>query len=1189
MVVRYRFGEYLLDTQRYALWDQNAWTPLRPKIFAVLLYLLQHRDRVVSKTELLEHIWPAQFIGDGSLNACLMAVRKALGDTGQTQRYIQTLRGYGYRFVALVHEEADEVLAPQPVMQYEAPVTPSVPLAPPASVSTPVGLHDAERRHLTVLYGALADADRLAEQLDPETFREVVQAYHQTCRAVMPRFGGYVARHHEASVLVYFGYPQAHDGAAQHAARAGLALLAAWKPVQARLAQEIGRHIAVCAGIDTGLVVVDEAHDEAPHPPLAVGHTPHRAGLIQAWASPDTVVISAATHRLVEGTLLCVSLGQQTLRGLAQPLALYRVLPETALERGLAVPTSRLLTPLVGREAEVALLLDRWTQVKAGFGQVVLLRGEAGIGKSRLVAALQVQVAQEPHTCLEGRCTPYDQHTAWSPLTTALQRFLQWHPHAPAATQHATLDQVVHQYGLPPATTVPGLALLLGSDLSDEPYDMPFLDPEHQRQQILVALLALLTAVARRQPLVFILEDVHWSDPSTLELLTRLVDAGPAAAIYTLVTCRPPWQPDWVGRAHVTSLVVPRLSPAQAAALVRRVAGSTVLHAEVLDHLVQQTDGVPLFLEELTKTVLESDAFHRPASPPLDLAARLPLPIPSTLQDSLTARLDCLGTAKRLAQVGAMIGREFSYTLLQAITALEDATLQHQLARLVAAELVYQHGLPPQATYVFKHALIRDAAYQSMLQRTRQQLHARLVCLCAESGTPETVLPPALLAHHATQAGLLPQALAYWQQAGAHALQQGAYHEAMSHLQRGFAVLDRLPAGPERLRHETELALALTPVMLIVQGAGSPEVERLTTRAYALSQQLEQSPAMFPALRSLHYVAWTQGQLQTAQELAERLLVLAQTSTDAVLHLEAHLAMGTTLWYGGLCGPALRHLQQGLGARSLTRRLTVQRVPHPELGCLLYSALVLWYLGYPDQAQRRLQEGLAYAAQMAQPHHLVWGQHLGAMFYRLGRQRPQAQALIEAVVQAAAAHGMTLAVAGGQLMQEWALADHPPAPFAQYQPRLTAYRARSGPLGLAQHLVWLAEAYAQHGQYTEGLHALAEARHLAAYTGEQLVCADMLRVHGELLALVWSRPQANAQVPPPPAAEDVLQQALTLARQQEAKILELRAAVSLSRVWQTQGQGARAREVLGAIYAWFTEGFETVDLQEAQALLADLA
>ncbi len=706
--MRYHFGEYLLDTQRYALWDQHAWTPLRPKIFAVLLYLLQHRDRVVAKTELLEHIWPAQCIGDGSVNACLMAVRKTLGDTGQTQRYIQTLRGHGYRFVAPVHEEADEALAPQPGMPYAAPAAPPVPLAPLASVSPMAGLPDAERRHLTVLHGALADADGLAEQLDPETFREVVQAYHQTCQAVMPRFGGYVAQQHEASVLVYFGYPQAHDGAAQHAVRAGLALLAAWEPVQARLAQEIGRHLAVGVGIDTGLVVVDTAHDAALHPLLAVGHAPHRAGLLQASASPDTVVISAATHRLIEGALPCVALGQQTLRGLPQPLALYRVLPETALERGLALPTSRLLPPLVGRKAEMDLLLDRWTQVKAGFGQVVLLRGEAGIGKSRLVAALQAQVAQEPHACLEGRCTPYDQPTAWSPLTTALQRFLQWGPHAPVAAQRATLEQVVQQYGLPLATTVPGLTRLLGSDLSDEPYDLPLLDPEHQRHQILAALLALLTAVAHRQPLLVILEDVHWSDRSTLELLARLVDSGPAAAIYTLVTCRPPWQPAWVDRAHVTALVVPRLSPVQAAALVRRVAGSTVLPVEVLEHLVQQTDGVPLFLEELTKTVLESEALHQATGLPLDLAARLPLPIPSTLQDSLMARLDRLGTAKRLAQVGAMLGREFSYTLLQAITALEEATLHQELARLVAAELVYQQGLPPQATYVLT---LRGALY----------------------------------------------------------------------------------------------------------------------------------------------------------------------------------------------------------------------------------------------------------------------------------------------------------------------------------------------------------------------------------------------------------------------------------------------------------------------------------------------
>ncbi|MBM3225417.1 MAG: tetratricopeptide repeat protein [Candidatus Tectomicrobia bacterium] len=835
-------------------------------------------------------------------------------------------------------------------------------------------------------------------------------------------------------------------------------------------------------------------------------------------------------------------------------------------------PPSRPLTPLVGREAEIAILLERWNQVKAGFGQVVLLRGEAGIGKSRLVAAVCAKIAQEPHVCLEGRCAPYDQHVAWSPLTTALQRFLDWCPHVSPATQCIALEQVAQQYGLPLATTVPGLVLLLGSTRTAAPDDLPPLDPQHQRQQILLALLALLTAVARQQPLVFILEDVHWSDPSTLELLERLVDAGPTAAIYTIVTCRPPWQPAWISRAHVTPLVVPRLSPTQAATLVTRVAGSATVPTEVLHHLVQQTDGVPLFLEELTKTVLESDTVPQ--------LAGLPLPIPTTLHDSLMARLDRLDTAKRLVQVGSIIGREFSYTLLQALTALEDTTLQRDLAQLVAAELVYQQGLPPQATYVFKHALIRDVAYQSMLQRTRQQLHARLVRVCTEGAPPAAVLPPALLAHHATQAELLPQALVYWQQAGAHALQQGAYHEALRHVQQGFALLDHLPAGPARLRHETELSLALTPILLILHGAGSPEVERLTSRAYALSQQLEQSPTLFPALRGLHYVAWTQGQLQTAQELAERLLALAQRSTDAVWQMEAHLAMGTTLWYHGQCVPALQHLEQGLSVRDPRQQLTVQRVPHPELGCLLYSALVLWYLGYPEQAERRMQEGLACAAQMTQPHHLVWAQHLGALFYRLGRQLPQAQALTETAVQAATAQGMTFAVAGGHLLQEWAHPDHLLAPFAQYQARLTAYRARNGPLGLAQHLVWLAEAYGQCGQPSEGLHALAEAQHLVAYTGEQLVRAEMLRVQGELLAAAGA-----TCAPPGITAENVLQHALTLARQQQATMLELRAAVSLSRLWQQQGQRARAHEVLGTVYACCTEGLNTVDLQEARALL----
>jgi DNA-binding winged helix-turn-helix (wHTH) protein/tetratricopeptide (TPR) repeat protein len=1145
-VVRYRFGEYMLDTQQYALWDQHAWTPLRPKIFAVLLYLIQQRDRVVSKAELLEHVWPEQWIGDGSLNACLMAVRKVLGDTGQTQRYIQTLRGHGYRFVARVHAD------------HEAAAVPAAPLAPGGPS---VARAEAEHRPLTVLHASLVDASRLAEQLDPETFREIVQAYHQTCRTVMTRFTGYVAQYHPARVCVYFGYPQAHDRAAEHAVRAGQALLTAWEPLQAHLAAAMRHLLALAVGIDTGTVVVDAAQQ----PPLALGQTLQRAELLQSWATPGTVVLSAATHRLVAGVLPCVALGQHHLPGLTQPLSIYQALSAPDPQTGLDLPPASGLTPLVGREAEMALLLARWRQAKGGMGQVVVLSGEAGIGKSRLVATLHAQIAPEPHVVLAGRCTAYDQPIAWAPLTQALQRFLGWQPQASAPEQHGRLVQVAQQYGLPLETALPALALVLGGERSEASSVLPLSDPQQQHQQMLTVLLALLTAMAHRQPLVWILEDLHWSDPSTLAWLAALVDAGPIVPIYTIVTCRPPFPLAWLGRAHVTPLVLSRLSPAQAAVVVQHVAGNATLPQALQEHIVKHADGVPLFLEELTKTALESDAV------PVD-SATLPLPIPTTLHDSLMARLDRLDTAKHLAQVGAVIGRTFSYPLLRALTALEDTTLQADLARLVAAELVYQQGLPPQATYVFKHALIRDAAYQSMLRRTRQQLHARVLQVCTAEATPVANLPPALLAQHATQAELWPQAVAYWQQAGTQALQQGAYPEALQHLQQGFAGLDSLPPGPARLRVEVELSLALTPVLLIMHGAGAPEVERLTTRAYALAQQLEQTPAVLPALRDLHYIAWTQGQLQTAQELAERLLALAQSHPDPVVPLEASLAMGTTLWSSGQCRRALQALEQRLRARDPRQPLAVQRVPHPELACLLYSALVLWYLGYPEQAQQRVQIGLEYAAQLAQPYHLAWGQQVGAMFYRLGHQRSQAEALTMALVQTATAHGMGLAVMAGQLLQDWALAETPLEPFTHYQPRLAAYRTRNGPLGLAQHLLWLTEAYSRGGQTNEGLQALTAAEHLVAYTGEQLVQTELLRMRGALLS-----------------CEDALQQALALARRQEAKMLELRAAVSLGRLWQHQGLRDRAHALVGPVYARFTEGWHTADLRHARVFLGELA
>ena len=1207
--MRYVFGDSLLDTQRYELWRRGEQVKVRPKVFEVLVYLLRHRHRVVPKDELLEQLWPNQFIGDGSLNACLMAVRRAVGDNGQVQRCIQTLHGRGYRFIAAVEEHAEDtpphaehvVLAPaqttrqpdgytvapegSPAQAYPPPPVPVSPQLPSghhplqASVRPTAAPHPSapERRHLTVLCCDLVDAVQLAGQLDPEDFRAVVRTYQQACAEVIRRFEGSIAQYLGSELLVYFGYPLAHEDDAQRAVRAGLGILVALRDLQPRLEREVGIRLAVRIGIHTGLVVMDTPGMGARQEQVALGSVPNMAVHVHGLAAPDTVAISAATHRLVQEYFHCEPVGTASLGNAAPPLAVYRVLQDHGFQSRLEVMTVRGFTPLVGREAEVALLLERWAQVKAGRGQVLLLSGEMGIGKSRLVQRLKDHVARETHRWVECRCSPYFQQTPWYPVIDLLQRLCQWRQDDTPEDRLARLEQLLDQYRLPLEATVPLLAQLLALPLPPGRYRPPVYAPPQQRQHTLDALLALLLAMAGRQPLLCIVEDLHWIDPSTLELLGLVVDQGPTAALCTVLTCRPTFQPPWGLRAHITPMVLDRLVRPHSARMVEHVASGKALPANVMHQIVEHTDGVPLFIEEMTKAVVESVGLQEQEGQPDTLPV---LAIPATLHDCLMARLDRLGTAKGIAQVGATIGREFSYALLRNLTDTEEAALQQELTRLVEAELVYQRGVIPQATYLFKHALIHEAAYQSLLKQTRQQYHRRIVEVLEEHYPTVVAAQPDLLAHHATAAGLTPQAVRYWHRAGAQAFQRGAHQEATAHLRQGLALLQTMPEGPARTQDELDLQVTLGPVLMVTHGVTAPEVEHVYTRAYALCQQVREAPQLAATLRGLRYFYQTSGQCQTAQALAERLLTLARSHQDPALLMEAHMAMGLTLLPLGAFTTARDHLEQALAYRDPALRQCLPDIPHPELACLLYSGHILWYLGYPEQARTRIHAGLTLAQHLAHPHQLVWGQHMGAIFYQLCRQEGAMGELADAVVTSAREQGLQICLPEGVILQGWALVqDHQgETGLVQMQQGIAQYRATFGAASLPRHLALLAQAYQACGQSEAGLTVLAEARTLVARTGERLYEAEIARLTGELLLDTSAVSEA----------ETSLQQALHIARQQQARALELRAAVSLGRLWQRQGKRQAARQLLTEVYTWFTEGFDAADLQEAAALLAAL-
>ena len=834
-----------------------------------------------------------------------------------------------------------------------------------------------------------------------------------------------------------------------------------------------------------------------------------------------------------------------------------------------------------GGKTDVAVLYERWTQARDGLGQLVLLSGEAGIGKSRLVMAVKELVAGESHSRWECRCSPYFQDSALYPLIDLAQRALQFGRDESAAAKLEKIVAVLERYGLAQPETVALWAALLSVPLADR---APLLNltPQRQKQKTLEAIVALLLALAAEQPVLFIVEDIHWVDLSTLEFLTLLIDQGPAARILTLLTCRPEFHPPWGFRAHLTPLTLTRLPRPQVAQMSVCVAGGKALPPEVVEQIVAKTDGVPLFVEELTKMVLESGLL-RECEERYELTGPLPpLAIPATLHDSLMARLDRLATVKAVAQLGATLGRTFAYELLQAVSPLDESMLQHGLRQLVEAELVYQRGVPPQATYTFKHALIQDAAYQSLLRSMRQQYHQKIAQVLEERFPETAETQPELLAHHYTEAGFNEQAIAYWQRAGRRAYERSANVEAVSYLTKGLELLKALPDTSERTQHELALQTTLGPALMALKGYAALEVERAYTRARELCQQLGEPRQLFSVLLGLWNCHFVRGELQTGRELGEQLLSLAQSVQDPVFRVRAHAALGEILFHLEELALARAHLEQGIALYEPLRRHS-RAVQDPGVACVCYAALTLWFLGYPDQAIQRSQEAFMLAQEQSHSFSLSVALCGVAWLHQFRREGRAAQDRAEAAITLSTEQGFSLWVAMGIIFRGWALANQGQREdgILQIRQGIAAWRATGAELLRPYWLALLAEAYGKVEQPEEGLHILAEALAVMDKNEERWWEVELYRLKGELL-LARSAEQHTE-------VEACFCQALDIARRQQAKSLELRAATSLSRLWQQQGKRAEAYDLLAPIYGWFTEGFDTADLQEARALLEELS
>ena len=1041
--------------------------------------------------------------------------------------------------------------------------------AAPSNAPAPA---DAERRQLTVMFCDLVGSTALSTRHDPEDLRELIGGYHSAVSETVGRFDGFVAKYMGDGVLIYFGYPQAHEDDAERAVRAGLAVIEAIGRLPAR------QDLRVRLGVATGLAVVGDLIGEgAAQERGVVGETPNLAARLQALAMPNTLVIAEATRRQIGGLFDLADLGPQALAGFAAPQPAWRVIGESGmLSRFEALRSGE--TPLVGRDEEVELLLRRWQQAKSGEGRVVLISGEPGIGKSRLTAALSEHIGSEPHTRLRYFCSPHHQDSALYPFIAQLER----------AAGFARDDAVEARLGKLQALLAPGarddddIALL--TELLSLPSSAADLNlsPQRKREKLFEAVLGQLAAEARRRPVLMLFEDAHWIDPTSRELLDLTVDRVRHLPVLLAITFRPEFQPPWGGRAHVTSLALNRLGERDGEALVQTLAGNAALTAEIIAEILERTDGVPLFVEELTKAVLESAAQGDRVAAVLATTPVAALSVPATLHASLMARLDRLGPApKEIAQIGAVLGREFAYELIEPVAQRPEKELQAALGQLGDAGLLFCRGVAPHASYLFKHALVQDAAYSTLLRGRRQALHARVAAALETHFADVVEREPELLAHHLTAAGSTERAVDQWLRAGRHAAARLAYLEAIAHLERGLGLLHSLPESPVRNGREIELQLALGLCLYTARGA--VEAKPPYTRAHELAEESGEPQQRFEALYGVWQSTNTSGGSAAASPLSDRLLRMAELEGDDGLRLQAHHSGWTTWGVAGDPAKAREHADVGRLLYDPEKHASHRLVygghdPGVCAGC--HSARAEWLLGYPEKALANAAEFLVLAERIAHPFTLGVALCSCSVVYLNRREPERALRLLDAAEALAAEQRLSLTfepsmLRGAALLGQGAV-DEATARIREGVTNWTRLgRTHLLPYGLA----FLAEGLARHGDRAPALAALREGLETARATGEHMWDAELHRLTGTVLLAENKLDEGQAS----------LRQAIRIAQAQQAKSLELRAATSLARLWGEQGRRAEARDLLAPVYGWFTEGFDTADLKEAKTLLDHLA
>ena len=1065
------------------------------------------------------------------------------------------------------------------------------PAAPPGSpplggeeAPFSLGHQQAERRQLTVMFCDLVGSTALSSELDPEDLREVIRAYQDACAKVVATYDGYIAKYMGDGVLVYFGYPQAHENDAERAARAGLDLVVAVAEAGAAHGAAPAMDLAVRVGIDTGLVVVgDIVGEDSAEEASVVGETPNVAARLQALAEPGQVVIGPLTRELIGAAVACEDLGRHRLKGIAEPVRAWRVLGGGAGEGRDEAKRVGGGLPLVGRREELGLLVRSWEASNEGRGQAVLIQGEAGIGKSRLIEALREHVSGGDHTWVANRCSPYHANSTLFPVIEHLKRVMGWTPEDGAEARLGKLEAALERQSLPPEEAVPLYADLLSLALPEERYRPLDLGAKQKRERTLDALAGWLLEEAERTPVLQVWEDLHWADPTTLELLGLYIEQSPTVSMLNVLTYRSDFVPPWTMRSHMTPITLNRLERPEAEALIGHQAGGKQVPGEVVQHIVDKADGVPLYVEELTKTILDSDYLNEEAERYSLTGSLSEMAIPASLQDTLMARLDRLPSLREVAQMGAVLGREFAYEMLRGVTGLDEPQLQSGLEQLVADELLYQRGRFPRSKYIFKHALIQDAAYQSLLKRTRQSCHQRVAELLEERFHETVEAHPELLAHHYTEAGNTERAVPYWRGAGERARAQSANLEAIAYLEKGIAMLRKIADNETHARQELALQVSLGHANIVAKGHGSAGAEAAYARALAICERLGDVPELVPTLFGLWRFYVVARSLDEANDVAMQLRRLAEEKQETERHVVAHYALGYTTLCMGRLGDARTNLESGI-----TRYLPSQRsaeiyraAQDPGVACRAYLAMTEWLLGFPELARGRMRESVALAEELGDPFNLAYALCFpGAMVSEMSGG--DTGTVVE--------RGLDVATEGGfSLWVAFAKVHRASLRYEDQRSDLVLDELRRSVVSIPEigvlinspyYMSLLARAYREAGRIDDGLRVLDDAQESIEARGERWWEAEVLRSRGELLL---SRSPADGD-----DGQACFARALDIARHQNAKSLELRAATSLARLWRSQAKSSEAHDLLGPIYDWFTEGFDTPDLRDAKALLDEL-